>query len=306
MPSLPAAEVALPRLPRAVALQALALVAALLALELPWRKAPPVVEPEPPKPVERRIRVVKLEPPAQKPLPKPPEVAQKPPQPVPKPPPPQQAAPKPPPPQAVVQPAPPQAPQEPPPPQQQAVQPQPRRAEPKPQQAPRPAPAKVVAAAAPARQHIAADSTAVHGVRLRVLVPRSPAELASHLRNSGGCLVVSKLGIEGAEVLSVLGSDGRELQEPPCGGVPRLLRDANLNFLLGDPLGRARAALPVGERGGEVVLQVLLTPRLPALAQAALHARFGPLSEDELARKAAESGYELTCFAEPAGALRCQ
>src|SRR5438105_4673921 len=32
-------------------------------------------------------------------------------------------------------------------------------------------------------QRIAADSTAVQGVRLRVLVPRSPGDLAAHLRN---------------------------------------------------------------------------------------------------------------------------
>src|SRR5437660_908855 len=35
-------------------------------------------------------------------------------------------------------------------------------------------------------------------------------------------------------------------------------------------------------------------------------ARFGAISDEEMGRRAAESGYELTCFAEPAGALRCQ
>jgi hypothetical protein len=152
---------------------------------------------------------------------------------------------------------------------------------------------------------IAADSTAVHGVRLRVLVPRSPEDLAAHLRNSGGCMVVSRLNGGGAEVLSVLRLDGRravELPGPPCDGVPRLLRDAGLNDALGDPLGRARAAAP----GEDLVLQVLLTPRLPDLAQYALRARFGPIPEEEMARRAAESGYELTCFAEPAGSMRCQ
>jgi hypothetical protein len=152
---------------------------------------------------------------------------------------------------------------------------------------------------------IAADSTAVHGVRLRVLVPRSPEDLAAHLRNSGGCMVVSRLNGGEAEVLSVLRLDGRravELPGPPCDGVPRLLRDAGLNDALGDPLGRARAAAP----GEDLVLQVLLTPRLPDLAGYALRARFGPIPEEEMARRAAESGYELTCFAEPAGSMRCQ
>src|SRR4051794_1061050 len=71
---------------------------------------------------------------------------------------------------------------------------------------PRPAPAAAAAAQAPAQApaHIAADSTSAHGVRMRVLVPRSPEELAQHLRNSGGCLVVSRLDGTGAEVLSAL------------------------------------------------------------------------------------------------------
>ena len=80
---------------------------------------------------------------------------------------------------------------------------------------------------------IAADSTAVHGVRMRVLVPRSPADLAAHLRNSGGCLVVSRLAGGSAEVLSVLSLDGRQAVEtagPPCAGIPRLLRDPRLRL----------------------------------------------------------------------------
>src|SRR5260370_23545196 len=71
-----------------------------------------------------------------------------------------------------------------------------------------PAPVPTRSAAVPARStpkpapvRIAADSTAVHGVRLRVLVPRSPEDLAAHLRNSGGCMVVSRLSGGGAEVL---------------------------------------------------------------------------------------------------------
>jgi hypothetical protein len=140
---------------------------------------------------------------------------------------------------------------------------------------------------------------------MRVLVPRSPGELGAHLRNSGGCLVVSRLEGGTAEVLSVLSLDGQQVVEasgPPCAGVPRLLRDPALNAALGDPLGRARAASP----GDEVVLQVLLSPGLPGIAQSALRARFGAVPEEEMGRLAAESGYELTCFAEPEGALRCE
>jgi len=76
----------------------------------------------------------------------------------------------------------------------------------------------------------------------------------------------------------------------------------NLNAALGDPLGRARAASP----GDEVVLQIILSPGLHETARSALHARFGAVAEEEMGRRAAESGYELTCFAEPAGALRCE
>jgi hypothetical protein len=170
---------------------------------------------------------------------------------------------------------------------------------------PRPATARQAPAPAAPQPlaRIAADSTSVHGVRMRVLVPRSPGDLARHLRNSGGCLVVSRLDGGGAEVLSVLAIDGSRAVEtggPPCAGVPRLLRDAALNAALGDPLGR------VGAGGGEVVLQVLLTPSLHESARSALQARFGAVSEEEMGRRAAETGYELTCFAEPAGPLRCE
>jgi hypothetical protein len=197
-----------------------------------------------------------------------------------------------------------QLPKPPPPP------PAPPRAQPAPPKPPAAAaavrpPAARPAAAQPALARIAADSTAMSGVRMRVLVPRSPGELAAHLRNSGGCLVVSRLSGGAAEVLSVLSLEGGQVIEtsgPPCSGVPRLLRDPALNAALGDPIGRARAASP----GDEVVLQVLLSPGLHGMAQAALHARFGEISEQEMGRRAAESGYELTCFAEPAGALRCE
>src|SRR5438309_1682393 len=68
------------------------------------------------------------------------------------------------------------------------------------------------------------------------------------------------------------------------------------------PLSPARAASP----GDEVVLQIILSPGLHETARSALLARFGAISDEEMGRRAAESGYELTCFAEPAGALRCQ
>jgi len=166
----------------------------------------------------------------------------------------------------------------------------------------KPAPEKIDP---PAPTRIAADSTAIHGVRMRVLVPRHADELAAHLRNSGGCLVVSKLSGGSAEVISVLGIDGMRAVErpgPPCSGVPRLLREGALNEALGDPLGRARAA----NAGEDLVLQVLLTDRLHDVAQSALRARFGAVSEQEMGRLAAQSGYELTCFAEPLGSIRCQ
>ncbi|MFL5312011.1 MAG: hypothetical protein ACJ79H_16385 [Myxococcales bacterium] len=169
-----------------------------------------------------------------------------------------------------------------------------------------PAPQKI---APEERTRIAVDAQAVQGIRMRVLVPRTPGDLAAHLRNSGGCMVVSRLTGGSAEVLSVLGLDGGravEVSGAPCAGVPRLLRDGGLNAALGDPVGRARASLPGAERGDELALQVLLAPGLHQVAEYALRARFGAIPEDQMARRAAETGYELTCFAEPTGALRCQ
>lgn len=188
-----------------------------------------------------------------------------------------------------------------------------------PRTAPRPAPAdarptpRTPAAAsqksAPEqRTRIAVDARAVQGIRLRVLVPRTPSDLAAHLRNSGGCMVVSRLSGSSAEVLSVLGLEGEravEVSGAPCAGVPRLIRDGGLNAALGDPVGRARASLPPGERSDELGLQVLLTPGLHEVARYALRARFGAIPEEQMARRAAETGYELTCFAEPTGSLRC-
>src|SRR5205823_9886634 len=109
----------------------------------------------------------------------------------------------------------------------------------------------------------------------------------------------------GADDCSVLARYCHRVVEragPPCSGVPRLVRDPALNAALVDPLGRARAASP----GDEVVLQMLLSPGLHDTARAALRARFGPVSEEEMGRRAAETGYELTCFAEPGGPLRCE
>src|SRR3954470_4286404 len=158
-----------PRLLRSVAILAGALCAIALIVGLPWMSRHRVPEPRPaPKPVqpekERRIRVVRI--------PKPQRVRTETPKPAPPPKEPPRAAPKPPPPPRPAQ-------------QMQAARP------------PEPAPRLQEQPIA----HIAADSTAVKGVPLHVLVPRSPAELAAHLRNSGGCMVVSRLTGDGAEVL---------------------------------------------------------------------------------------------------------
>ena len=268
MHSLPAIEgAAPPRLARAVCLQMLALTGIALLLSIPRAR---VADPSPvpaPQPQKRAERKIRI---VQ--LPKPP----------PPPPAPQKAQPTP------------AKPVTQPPARHAAARPQPAAAPPAPAT---PAPLALA--------RIAADSTAVNGVRMRVLVPRSPGELGAHLRHSGGCLVVSRLSGGAAEVISVLSLEAGlavDSAGPPCSGVPRLLRDPALNAALGDPLGRARAASP----GDEVVLQVLLSPALHDTAQSALRARFGDVSEEEMGRRAAESGYELTCFAEPAGALRCE
>lgn len=267
MHSLPVIEgAAPPRLLRAVALQLAAIAALTLIAALPWRR-PGSPPPAPaPEPKREERRIRIVQ--LSRPAPPPAEA---------RPPPPASAAPT--------------LKREAPAPARRAERPAPASGPPKPELAP--------------RARIAADSTAIHGVRMRVLVPRSPGELASHLRNSGGCLVVSRLSGGSAEVLSVLGVQGGsavELSAPPCDGVPRLLHDSGLNAALGDPLGRARAASP----GDDLVLQVLLSPLLHETARLALRSRFGSVSEEEMGRRAAESGYELTCFAEPAGSLRCE
>ncbi|HET7787519.1 MAG TPA: hypothetical protein VFL36_16225 [Myxococcales bacterium] len=262
-------DAAPPRLFRAVCLQLLALAALCLAADVRFeRRKAPAEPPIPPEPRhEQRIRVVQI---PKVEMPKPPAAAPKPSPPAAKP--------------ATAS-------------RQRVVHAMPRAA------------AQASFQPEPRATLIPSDSTSIRGVPLRVLVPRTPDALAAHLRNSGGCLVVSRLAPDGAEVLSVLGLDsGRAVEQPgpPCDGVPRLLRDASLNGLLGDPVGRARAELAPDQRGSELVLQVLLTPRLHDAAQAALRARFGDVSEAEMGEKAAESGYQLTCFAEPSGPVRCQ
>jgi hypothetical protein len=303
----PAPETA-PRLWRAVAVQLALLAAGAVASELPWVKkapaeqvqAPKVVEP--PKPLERRLRVLHLPPPAPQKV-----AAAKPAEPekvaAAKPAEPQKAAPvKPPEPEKLAKAEPPQAAKPP------EADPEPAKPpEPNPEPKRSPPPRKLAMAQAATHQLIAADATAVHGVRLHVLVPRTPSDLAAHLRNSGGCMVVSRLAGDGAEVMSLLSLHGGSAHlesGSPCDGVPRLVRDGSVNAALGDPLGQARAQHP--EESGELVLQVLLTPRLHEQAQLALRQRFGALSEEEMGQKAAETGYELTCFADPSGSVRCQ
>jgi hypothetical protein len=302
-----------PKLWRAVAVQLAVLAVVAVASELPWVKkaqAEPVQVPkavEPPKPAERRLRVIHLPPPEKPPEPEKVAKAEKPPEP-------QKPALKQPEPEkaAKAEPQPKPVATKPPPPEKvakaEAPEPKPEPAaeeKPQPPQV-KPPPRKLAMAQTP-HQMIAADETAVHGVRMHVLVPSTPSDLAAHLRNSGGCMVVSRLSGDGAEVMSVLSLHGGSAtleSGAPCDGVPRLMRGAAMNAALGDPLGQARAQHP--EEGGELVLQVLLTPRLHQEAQLALRQRFGAVSEEEMGQKAAEQGYELTCFAEPGGSVRCQ
>src|SRR5438105_12735449 len=90
-----------------------------------------------------------------------------------------------------------------------------------------PPPAPAPQRSAPeARARIAADSTAVQGVRLRVLVPRRRGDLSAHLRNPRGCLVVWLLACCGAEELSPLRLEGQrrvELDGAPGRGPPSQL-----------------------------------------------------------------------------------
>ena len=328
MRSLPASADC-PRVGRAVGLQLAALIALAIVAERPWARPrplePAVVRPvqKPAEKIEQRLRVVRVPPlpPARPARPvqaavEPLQLARS------EPPPAQELA------RTEMPPAQRPAPTEPPPAQELArtepppKPPAPPQAKPAPDKAfpppapvvapsPRPeAPRKLASAqAAPARQHIAANATAVHGVQLRILVPSDAVDLATHLRNSGGCMVVSRLAEGGAEVVSVLDlASGQAVEQPgpPCAGVPRLLRDGRLNDALGDPIGRARAQLASAERGDELVLQVLLTPQLQDSARLALRSRFGGGTEADVARLAAEAGYQLTCFAKPAGAVRCE
>jgi hypothetical protein len=270
-----------PRLLRSVAILAAALCAIAVLAGVPWISRHRAPEPQAaPKPVqpekERRIRVVRI--------PRPAPVRTEVPKPVATPPPkePPRAVPKP-------QPPPPARPL----PQQMQAAARPPDASPRPAQHP-------IAPAAP-------ELTAVKGVPLHILVPETPALLASHLRNSGGCLVVSSLsGDEDEGVLSVFTVQGSSLVEvhgqPPCAGVPRRLSDT-VNAALGDLVGRVRGELP-GHRN--LILQAYLSPTLPDRAQSTLAARFGPIAQQEMAEKAAQSGYELKCYAEPTGAIHCE
>ncbi|MFL5420178.1 MAG: hypothetical protein ACJ79Y_05370 [Myxococcales bacterium] len=284
MPRLRVAEP--PRLLRSVSIQAAGLCAAALLASVPWISRHAPKEPAPaPKPVEpkkeQRIRVIRIPRPevvrTETPRPQPP---------APKPPPPkepQRAEPKPP------------LPNPPPKVMQAAARP-----EPKVIQAaarPEPAPPRPIAQVAP-------DVKAVKGVPLHIYVPSSPEELAAHLRHSGGCLVVSNLSGDDQGVLKVFGIEGSravEVSEMPCSGAPRRL-SPTLNAALGDPVGRVRAELG----HGDLALQVYLSPDLYDRAQTALVARFGPVSQEEMAQKASDAGYELSCFADPNGPVRCQ
>src|SRR4051812_26998512 len=282
MPRLRVAEP--PRLLRSVSIQAAGLCAAALLASVPWISRHAPKEPAPaPKPVEpkkeQRIRVIRIPRPEvvrtetprpQPPAPKPPKEAQR-------------AEPKPP------------LPKEPPKVMQAAARP-----EPKVIQAaarPEPAPPRPIAQVAP-------DVKAVKGVPLHIYVPSSPEELAAHLRHSGGCLVISNLSGDDQGVLKVFGIEGSravEVSEMPCSGAPRRL-SPTLNAALGDPVGRVRAELG----HGDLALQVYLSPDLYDRAQTALVARFGPVSQEEMAQKASDAGYELSCFADPNGPVRCQ
>ncbi|MFL5408734.1 MAG: hypothetical protein ACJ79O_23185 [Myxococcales bacterium] len=273
MPRLRVAEP--PRLLRSVSIQAAGLCAAALLASVPWISRHAPKEPAPaPKPVEpkkeQRIRVIRI--------PRPEVVRTETPRP-------QPPAPKPPPPK------------------------EPQRAEPKPP-LPNPPPKVMQAAArpepAPPRPiaQVAPDVKAVKGVPLHIYVPSSPEELAAHLRHSGGCLVVSNLSGDDQGVLKVFGIEGSravEVSEMPCSGAPRRL-SPTLNAALGDPVGRVRAELG----HGDLALQVYLSPDLYDRAQTALVARFGPVSQEEMAQKASDAGYELSCFADPNGPVRCQ
>jgi hypothetical protein len=204
---------------------------------------------------------------------------------------------------------PPPAPKAPPPkePQRVAPKPPPPTLPPKAMQAAaRPEPAPPRPEPAPPRQpvQIAPDLTSVKGVRVVTYVKDVPAQLAAHLRNSGGCLVVGSVGPEGTEFVTSLEIDGDRAVEssaPMCSGAPKTL-SPTINAALGDPLGRVRA-----EYGpGNYHLQAILNPSLYDRAHAALAARFGPVSEEEMGRQAEETGYQVRCYAEPGGLIRCE
>jgi hypothetical protein len=86
-----------------------------------------------------------------------------------------------------------------------------------------------------------------------------------------------------------------------CSGAPKTL-SATINAALGDPLGR----VPAAYGPGNYHLQAILSPSLFDRAHAGLAARFGPVSEEEMGRRAEETGYQVRCYAEPTGLIRCE
>src|SRR5438552_9547916 len=96
-----------------------------------------------------------------------------------------------------------QLPRPPPAPRLETAQPRPQPPAAKPLTAPPRAASAPAPAQAPPLARIAADSTAMHGVRMRVLVPRNPAEPAAHLRNAAARLVVPLLDAAAAAYVSL-------------------------------------------------------------------------------------------------------
>jgi len=161
-------------------------------------------------------------------------------------------------------------------------------------------------AATPRR--IQAEQRRIRGIPLRIFVPRNPLDLDRHLHIGGGCLVVSRLRADAADVLAafnVVDGQARLSGDQPCQGIPRLLGNA-LNSALGDPIGQTLARQAPGKPpSGALVLQVLLSHRLNHAAQEATRRMFGNLPAEEAARQARARGYELRCYAKTDGQFKC-
>ncbi len=211
------------------------------------------------------------------------------------------------------QPAPPPEPTQPEPPLQPEPTPQPARPEPAPQPAPAPpAPTPVsMPAPAPAPSPLAtttAEQEDYDGVPLRVFVPSNPVELEKHLRGAGGCLAVSHLTHNRAEVMAyaTLRNGRAQLSDgAACTGIPRKL-DATANQRLGDPVGQVRQRLGGDGLRSNLALQVLLSPKLGTSAELALNRHFGSASDEQRAREAHRTGYALKCYAQAIGTFSCQ